>query len=147
MRMDLFLDTNVITKEEYEKFKKEELYINIYNLTLLPRKDIESTKKIFLFNFISTIAQNKGLETLTKILFEYKNSDINDFYNWCKEYYEEYFDDDEIDLYNLGYDEDILNNYIDYDSWINQKDWCDDYLSRTVEEVENSVVLIQANCI
>ena len=147
MGMDLFLDTNVITKEEYEKFKKGELYINIYNLTLLPKKDIESTKKIFLFNLISAIAQNKDLETLTKILFEYKNSDINYFYDWCKEHCEEYFDDDEIDLYNLGYDEDILNNYIDYDSWINQKDWCDGYLNRTVEEVENSVILIQASFI
>ena len=147
MGMDLFLDTNVITKEEYEKFKKGELYINIYKLTLLPKKDIESTKKIFLFNLISAIAQNKDLETLTKILFEYKNSDINYFYDWCKEHCEEYFDDDEIDLYNLGYDEDILNNYIDYDSWINQKDWCDGYLNRTVEEVENSVILIQASFI
>ena len=34
MGMDLYLDTNVITKEEYEKLKKGELYINIYNLTL-----------------------------------------------------------------------------------------------------------------
>lgn len=81
MGMDLYLDTNVITKEEYEKLKKGELYINIYNLTLLPKKDIESTKKIFLFNLISTIAQNKDLETLTKILSEYKNSDINYFYD------------------------------------------------------------------
>lgn len=147
MGMDLFLDTNVITKEEYEKFKKEELYINIYNLTLLPKRDIESTKKIFLFNLISAIVQNKNLETLTKILSEYKNSDIDDFYDWCKEHYEEYFDDDEIDLYNLGYDEDILNNYIDYDSWINQKDWCDGYLNRAIEETENSVILIQATFI
>lgn len=81
MGMDLYLDTNVITKEEYEKLKKGELYINIYNLTLLPKKDIESTKKIFLFNLISTIAQNKDLEILTKILSEYKNSDINYFYD------------------------------------------------------------------
>ena len=147
MGMDLFLNTNVITKEEYEKFKKEELYINIYNLTLLPKKDIESTKKIFLFNLISAIAQNKDLETLTKMLFEYKNSDINYFYDWCKEHCEEYFDDDEIDLYALGYDEDILNNYIDYNNWINQEDWCDGYLSRTIKEVENSAVLIQASFI
>lgn len=81
MGMDLYLDTNVITKEEYEKLKKGELYINIYNLTLLPKEDIESTKKIFLFNLISTIVQNKDLETLTKILSEYKNSDINYFYD------------------------------------------------------------------
>lgn len=115
MGMDLYLDTNVITKEEYEKLKKGDLYINIYNLTLLPKKDIESTKKIFLFNLISAISQNKDLEILTKILSEYKNSDINYFYDWCKEHCEEYFDDDEIDLYDLGYDEDILNNYINYD--------------------------------
>lgn len=81
MGMDLYLDTNVITKEEYEKLKKGELYINIYNLTLLPKKDIESTKKIFLFNLISAIVQNKDLEILTKILSEYKNSDINYFYD------------------------------------------------------------------
>ena len=81
MGMDLYLDTNVITKEEYEKLKKGELYIDKYNLTLLPKKDIESTKKIFLFNLISTIAQNKDLEILTKILSEYKNSDINYFYD------------------------------------------------------------------
>ena len=81
MGMDLYLDTNVITKEEYEKLKKGELYINIYNLTLLPKEDIESTKKIFLFNLISAIAQNKDLEILTKILSEYKNSDINYFYD------------------------------------------------------------------
>lgn len=81
MGMDLYLDTNVITKEEYEKLKKGELYINIYNLTLLPKKDIESTKKIFLFNLFSAIAQNKDLEILTKIFSEYKNSDINYFYD------------------------------------------------------------------
>lgn len=81
MGMDLYLDTNVITKEEYEKLKKGELYINIYNLTLLPKKDIESTKKIFLFNLISAIVQSKDLEILTKILSEYKNSDINYFYD------------------------------------------------------------------
>ena len=147
MGMDLYLDTNVITKEEYEKLKKGELYINIYNLTLLPKKDIESTKKIFLFNLISAIAQNKDLEILTKILSEYKNSDINYFYDWCKEHCEKYFDDDEIDLYNLGYDEDILNNYINYDCWINREDWCDGYLNRTIEETENSVILIQATFI
>ena len=107
MGMDLYLDTNVITKEEYEKLKKGELYINIYDLTLLPTRDIESTKKIFLFNLISAIAQNKDLEKLTKILSEYKNSDIDDFYDWCKKYCEEYLDNDEIDLYDLGYDEDI----------------------------------------
>lgn len=115
MGMDLYLDTNVITKEEYEKLKKGDLCINIYNLTLLPKKDIESTKKIFLFNLISAITQNKDLEILTKILSEYKDSDIKYFYDWCKEHCEEYFDDNEIDLYDLGYDEDILNNYINYD--------------------------------
>ena len=145
MGRDLYLDTKIITKEEYEKLKNGDFYINKHNLTLLSKNDIEQSKKSFLFNLISFIIENKTTDELNNILYEYKENNIdNDFYNWCQEKYQD-FDTDDIDFYELDYDEDKFECYINFNDWIEQKDWEEGFLERRVEIIENSVVLIQAN--
>ena len=145
MGRDLYLNTKIITKEEYEKLKNGDFYINKHNLTLLSKNDIEQSKKSFLFNLISFIIENKTMDELNNILYEYKENNIdNDFYNWCKEKYQD-FDTDDIDFYELDYDEDKFECYINFNDWIEQKDWEEGFLERRVEIIENSVVLIQAN--
>ena len=145
MGRDLYLDTKIITKEEYEKLKNGDFYINKYNLTLLSKNDIEQSKKNFLFNLISFIIENKTIDELNNILYEYKENNIdNDFYNWCQEKYQD-FDTNDIDFYELDYDEDKFECYINFNDWIEQKDWEEGFLERRVEIIENSVVLIQAN--
>ena len=141
MGRDLYLDTKIITKEEFEDFKNGNLYINKYDLTFLKKEEIETKIKIFLFNFLKSTIEKLELKDLIRLLTEYKDENI-DFYSYCKEYYKDYSNEDE--WYNWGYDEDIFECYINYDVWINLDDNKEDYIVREVEEIENSIILIQS---
>jgi len=141
MSRDLYLDTKIITKEEFEDFKNGNLYINKYDLTFLKKEEIETKIKIFLFNFLKSSIENLELKDLIRILTEYKGENI-DFYSYCKEYYKDYSNEDE--WYDWGYDEDIFECYINYDVWINLDDNKEDYIVREVKEIENSIILIQS---
>lgn len=143
MGMDLFLNTNVITKKEYEELKGGKLYINKYNLSLLSSEKIEQDKKAFYFDLLCNIIQNKTFKDVGNILEDYYNSENTIyFYDFLKQYYKDNLE--ETLKYNIYYDEDEFDCYIDYDIWINCEEATDGYLERDVEEVDNSVVLIQA---
>jgi hypothetical protein len=94
MSRDLYLNTKIITKEEFEDFKNGKLYINKYDLTFLKKEEIETKIKIFLFNFLKSTIENLELKDLIRILTEYKGENT-DFYSYCKEYYKDYSNEDE----------------------------------------------------
>lgn len=46
MGMDLYLNTKIVTNDEYEKLQKGKLYINKHDLELLSKEDIENKNEI-----------------------------------------------------------------------------------------------------
>ena len=121
MGMDLYTSTNVITNEEFKKFKNGELYINKYSLTLLSKDEIEKTKKIFFFDFLSTIIENNSPEEVDEIFDTYRiakteKEKIN-LYTFLEENFISIMDNYIInkDRDGLCYDEDIFEciNYND----------------------------------
>lgn len=150
MGMDLYVDTNVITNEEFEKFKNGELYINNNDLTLLSKDEIEKTKKIFFFDFLSTIIENNSPEEVDEIFDTYRITKAEkeeiDLYNFLEEEFTSIMDNYIINKYrdNLYYDDEIFNCYINYNDWMEGNDSYDGYLYRDWIKVENSVVLIQS---
>ena len=150
MGMDLYTNTNVITSEEFKKFKNGELYINKYDLTLISKDEIEKTKKIFFFDFLSIIIENNSPEEVDEIFDTYRitkteKEKIN-LYTFLEENFISIMDDYIINKYrdNLYYDEDIFECYINYNDWIEGNDLHDGYLNRDWVEVGDSVVLIQS---
>lgn len=150
MGMDLYTNANVITNEEFKKFKNGELYINKYDLTLISKDEIEKTKKIFFFDFLSTIIENNSPEEVDEIFDTYRitkteKEKIN-LYTFLEENFISIMDDYIINKYrdNLYYDEDIFECYINYNDWIEGNDLHDGYLNRDWVEVGDSVVLIQS---
>lgn len=150
MGMDLYVDTNVITNDEFEKFKNGEFYINNNDLTLLSKDEIEKTKKVFFFDFLSTIIENNSPEEVDEIFDTYRTTkaekeEIN-LYNFLEEEFTSIMDNYIINKYrdNLYYDDEIFNCYINYNDWMEGNDAYDGYLYRNWIKVENSVVLIQS---
>lgn len=142
MGMDLVLNTNIITKKEYEELKEGKLYINKYDLSLLSSEKIEQDKKAFYFDLLCNIIQNKTFKDVENILGDYYNDEtIICFYDFLKQYYK---DTSGITEYNIYYDEDEFDSFIDYHTWRECEEETDGYLEREVKEVNDSVVLIQA---
>lgn len=136
MGMDLYVDTNVITNEEFEKFKNGEFYINNNNLTLLSKDEIEKTKKVFFFDFLSTIIENNSPEEVDEIFDTYRIAKIEkekmNLYTFLEEEFESIMDNYIINRYrnNLYYDDEIFNCYINYNDWMEGNDSYDGYLYR-----------------
>jgi len=151
MGMDLYTDTNVITNEEFKKLKDGEFYINKYDLTLLSKDEIEKTKKVFFFDFLSTIIENNSPEEVDEIFDTYRITKIEkekiNLYTFLEENFISIMDNYIINKYrdDLYYDEDIFNCYINYNDWIEGNDLHDGYLNRDWIEVGDSVVLIQSS--
>lgn len=150
MGMDLYTNTNVITNEDFKKFKNGELYINKYDLTLISKDEIEKTKKIFFFDFLSTIIENNSPEEVDEIFDTYRitkteKEKIN-LYTFLEENFISIMDDYIINKYrdDLYYDEDIFECYINYNDWVEENDPHDGYLNRDWIEVGDSVVLIKS---
>jgi hypothetical protein len=150
MGMDLYTNTSVITSEEFKKFKDGEFYINKYDLTLLSKDEIEKTKKVFFFDFLSTIIENNSPEEVDEIFDTYRIAETEkekiNLYTFLEENFISIMDDYIIDKYrdDLYYDEDIFECYINYNDWIEGNDLHDGYLNRDWVEVGDSVVLIQS---
>ena len=150
MGMDLYVDTNVITNEEFEKFKNGEFYINNNDLTLLSKDEVEKTKKVFFFDFLSAIIENNSPEEVDEIFDTYRitkaeKEEIN-LYNFLEEEFTSIMDNYIINKHrdSLYYDDEIFNCYINYNDWMEGNDSYDGYLYRDWIKVENSVVLIQS---
>ena len=150
MGMDLYTNTSVITSEEFKKFKDGEFYINKYDLTLLSKDEIEKTKKIFFFDFLSTIIENNSPEEVDEIFDTYRitkteKEKIN-LYTFLEKNFISIMDNYIINKYrdDLYYDEDIFECYINYNDWVEGNDLHDGYLNRDWVEVGDSVVLIQS---
>jgi len=149
MGMDLYLNTKIITNDEYEKLKKEKLYINKYDLELLSREDIENEKKTFFFNLLSFIIENDGLKDLDDIIKQYndqRNYGSDLFFNFLENKYEDILDYVMCgeDKENLLYYDESLDDYIPYSSWVNGDDFCEGDLKRDEQRAGDSVILIQA---
>ena len=150
MGMELYTDTNVITNEEFKKFKNGELYINKYDLTLMSKDEIEKTKKVFFFDFLSTIIENNSPEEVDEIFDTYRIAETEkekiNLYTFLEENFISIMDDYIIDKYrdDLYYDEDIFECYINYNDWVEGNDPHDGYLNRDWIEVGDSIVLIQS---
>lgn len=150
MGMDLYTNTNVITSEEFKKFKDGELYINKYDLTLISKDEIEKTKKTFFFDFLSTIIENNSPEEVDEIFDTYRitktETEKINLYTFLEENFISIMDNYIINKYrdDLYYDEDIFECYINYNDWVEGNDPHDGYLNRDWVEVGDSVVLIQS---
>ena len=133
MGMSLYINTSILSKEEYDKFANGECYLSNY-------ED---------FNFISKQEVDAEID---KIFTFYKENGLINYYNYSDEEFkniirlkqwtmddympEEYLKQENLYQYfqdNYNYFRDDGEQYFTIDEWLNYEDDCENYIERTID--------------
>ena len=132
MGMSLYVDTSILSKEEYNKFANGECYLSNYEgFNFINKQEIDVE-----INKLFTFYKENGL-------INYYNYSDEEFKNiirlkqWTMEDYmpEEYFKQENLYQYfqeNYNYFRDDGEQYFTIDEWLNYEDDCENYIKRTI---------------
>lgn len=132
MGMSLYVDTSILSKEEYNKFANGECYLSNYEgFNFINKQEIDAE-----INKLFTFYKENGL-------INYYNYSDEEFKNiirlkqWTMEDYmpEEYLKQENLYQYfqdNYNYFRDDGEQYFTIDEWLNYEDDCENYIERTI---------------
>lgn len=132
MGMSLYVDTSILSKEEYDKFANGECYLSNYEgFNFINKQEIDAE-----INKLFTFYKENGL-------INYYNYSDEEFKNiirlkqWTMEDYmpEEYLKQENLYQYfqdNYNYFRDDGEQYFTIDEWLNYEDDCENYIERTI---------------
>ena len=132
MGMSLYIDTSILSKEEYDKFVNGECYLSNYEgFNFINKQEVDAE-----INKLFTFYKENGL-------INYYNYSDEEFKNiirlkqWTMEDYmpEEYLKQENLYQYfqdNYNYFRDDGEQYFTIDEWLNYEDDCENYIERTI---------------
>ena len=142
MGMSLYVDSKILSKEDYDKFNNGEVYLSNYEgLKFIDKQeaDIEIDK---LFNFY----KENGLMNYDNLTDEeFKN--IIRLRHWTIDDYlpKEYFEKND----DYVYFKDNEEKYFTINEWLNYEDDCEGYIERTIDSAningQDVYCLIESN--
>lgn len=110
MGMDLSYDYKILSEQEYNKLKNNELYFtNKYDLNLIDSFDAKDRKKIAMFNAIKYKIEHEGTNWIKDLQYNAKTYD-KDIFELVKDYIdpeelsitlEQWLNEDETDGYEI----------------------------------------------
>lgn len=140
MGMDLYLKTEMITKDEYEKLKKGEYLLNKFNLEVIDSNDIKNEEKAFYLDIFDKIVQMRKIFEIEKELTSTQEETV---YNYFKNNWEFLIDKYDIDILIPEWIEN--NEYITFDEWQKYDFSYDGYIENKIVKVnDDNYILIQS---
>ena len=137
MGMNLYLQTKIITKDEYEKLKKEEYLLNKFNLEIIDSNGIKNEEKAFYLDIFDKIVQMGKIFEIEKELTSTQEETV---YNYFKNNWKFLIDKYDIRILIPEWIEN--NEYITFDEWQKYDFSYDGYIENKVIKIDNDKYLL-----